>query len=829
MKDDGCGIKLTASSIHPTQQKNKIMLQNWLKIAFINYKKNWLSTIINLFGLTIGLTGFMLILMHWNDEESFEKWNPGKDLIYSFQTYHKPENSYGNNISIPMAKRAKEVIPGVEDYVLFNGSGIGLKMTTKVKTVFQKDGMTATESFFKFFPFKLVSGSYKDALKGEGVIALSVDAAKNLFGKTNVAGESVKFDNKNYVVTAVYELPKENSQIKPEFIIHPSMEQFKGDEKNWGNFNYGAFFMLKKGTDPKLVQQKFVKDVFEYRASLDKDSAGMTIQQYLDLYGPTDSVLTPLDEIKLHAKASWFGPPDFKTLMILFTLSVLIVILSAINFINLKTAQASQRAKEIGVRKAIGSTKTNLVFQFLMETFLICMASYLLALALTELLLPSFNKFYDKEMVMNDWHIYFYSFSMVLMVTLISGLIPATYLSNFKAIETLKGNFARSKHGVWLRNGILTLQLIISSFFIIGGLIVNQQVKYMMNKDLGYSGKQIMMINFSESNPKPWLKYERLKTEMRKIQGVVDISYGEAVPGSGRSSSSNMDYKDKSIQGQHGSMDYNYLKFINVKLKTGRWLDSNLSSDTINNVLVNEAFVRKFGWKDADALKNEIRPGFDNKNYKIVGVVKDFNIRSLRTEVEPIIFFHYRETEWKRFNVYNIQLKIDPNDIDGTVKRLKTYWQNNVEQGYPFDYYFLDQRFAKTFEKYQKQQTLFTILNLMVLIVALLGLFALSSLMIEQKLRDVAIRKTLGASDKSLIIGLTKQFLWITVIAVIISIPISYYLMNEWLKDFAYRIDMPILPFILSLVVLLLLTFSVVSIKAYQATKVNLIKYLKYE
>ncbi|RQO33751.1 antibiotic ABC transporter permease [Chryseobacterium sp. KBW03] len=804
------------------------MINNWLKIAFVNYKKNWLSTLINLFGLTIGLTGFMLILMHWNDEESFEKWNPKKDQIYYFQTYHKSENSYGNNISIPMARRAKEVIPGVEDYVLFNGSGIGVKMTTKVKTVFQKDGMTSTESFFKFFPFKLVAGSYKDALKGESVIALSTDAAKNLFGKINAAGESVKFDNKNYVVTAVYELPKDNSQIKPEFIINP-VEQIKSDEKNWGNFNYGSFFMLKKGTDPKVVQQKFIKDIFEYRASLDKDAAGMTIQQYLDLYGPTDSLLTRLDEIKLHTKTSWFGNPDFKTLMILFTLSVLIVVLSAINFINLKTAQASQRAKEIGVRKAIGSTRSNLVLQFLMETFVICIASYLLSLALTELLLPSFNKFYDKEMKMNDWHIYFYSFVMVIMVTLISGLIPATYLANFKAIETLKGNFARSKHGVWLRNGILTLQLVISSFFIIGGLIVNQQVKYMMNKDLGYSGKQIVMINFNESNPKPWLKYERLKTEMRKIQGVTDVSYGEAIPGSGRSSSSNVDFMDKSIQGQHGSMDYNYLKFLNVKLKKGRWLDPNLSSDTLNNVLVNEAFVRKFGWKDEDALKNKIKPGFDNKKYKIVGVVKDFNIRSLRTEVEPIIFFHYRETEWKRFNVYNIQLKIDQNDIDGTVKRLKTYWQSNVEPGYPFDYYFLDKKFAETFEKYQKQQTLFTILNAMVLIVALLGLFALSSLMIEQKLKDVAIRKTLGASDGTLILGLTKQFLWITFTAVVISIPISYYLINEWLKDFAYRIDMPVWPFIFSLVILLLLTFSVVSIKAYQATKVNLVKYLKYE
>ena len=228
-------------------------------------------------------------------------------------------------------------------------------------------------------------------------------------------------------------------------------------------------------------------------------------------------------------------------------------------------------------------------------------------------------------------------------------------------------------------------------------------------------------------------------------------------------------------------------------------------------------------------MKREIKPGFDYKPYKIVGIVKDFNIRSLKSEVEPIIFFHYRETEWKRFNMNNIQLKIKADDIDGTVNRIKDYWTSKVEQGYPFNGYFINKQFAKSFEKYQKQQTLFTILNAMVLMVALLGLFALSSLMIEQKLKDVAIRKTLGASESTLVFGLTKQFLWITAMAVFVSIPISFYLMNEWLKDFAYRIDMPVFPYIFSLVILLLLTFAVVSIKAYRATKVNLVKYLKYE
>ena len=803
------------------------MLNKWLKIAFINYKKNWLSTFINLFGLTVGLTGFMLILMHWNDEESYEKWNPKKDNIYYFQTYNKKENTYGAAISVPLAENAKKRISEVEDFVLMTNTGSAYKMTTKYKTVYQDNGFAFSENFFNFFPFKLIFGSYKNALKNDTDIIISKQTAQNLFGKTDVIGETIKINTANFIVTAVYELPEGNSQINPNFVIKPA-DQLKNDKEQWGNFNYGCFFILKKGADPRSFEKKFL-DIIMLRAKLQSKGSGITPQQYIDMYGPTDSLLTPLDKIKLHAKSTWFGMPDFKTLLILFTLSVLIVILSAINFINLKTAQSSQRAKEVGVRKAIGSSKFSLILQFLLETFIICIMSYFLSLVLTEILLPSFNKFFNKEITMNDWRIYFYSLLMVLLVTLISGIIPAIYLSNFKAIETLKGNFSRSKHGIWLRNGILSIQLVISSFFIIGGLIVHSQVKYMMNKDLGYDGKQVYQINFNEYGQKPWLKYERLKAEMSKISGVESISYSEVPPGTYNFSSSNMDYMDTSIQAQHGSMDYDYLQFIGVKLLKGRWLNPKLASDTINTVLVNEAFVRKFGWTNDQAIKREIKPGFDYKPYKIVGIVKDFNIRSLKSEVEPIIFFHYRETEWKRFNMNNIQFKIKADDIDGTVNRLKDYWTSKVEQGYPFNGYFINKQFAKSFEKYQKQQTLFTILNAMVLLVALLGLFALSSLMIEQKLKDVAIRKTLGASESTLVFGLTKQFLWITAMAVFVSIPISFYLMNEWLKDFAYRIDMPVFPYVFSLVILLLLTFAVVSIKAYRATKVNLVKYLKYE
>ena len=232
------------------------------------------------------------------------------------------------------------------------------------------------------------------------------------------------------------------------------------------------------------------------------------------------------------------------------------------------------------------------------------------------------------------------------------------------------------------------------------------------------------------------MKYQRLKTEISKIDGVEEVSFGEALPASGSRSSSNIDYLDKTLEGQHGAMDYNYLQMMGVKLKTGRWLDPKLSSDTINTVIINEALVKEFGWNDQEALTKKIKPGFDNKPYQIVGIVKDFNLAGLNQKVNPVVFFHYLETQWKRNQIYNMQVKLKKDEMPATVERLKNFWETKAEPGYPFNYSFVNKQFAKTFEKYQKQQTLFTILNIIVLTVALLGLFALSSLLIEQKLKE---------------------------------------------------------------------------------------------
>lgn len=454
---------------------------------------------------------------------------------------------------------------------------------------------------------------------------------------------------------------------------------------------------------------------------------------------------------------------------------------------------------------------------------------------MVELFLPSYNKFLNKEIRLNDFRLFLYTGLLLIVFSLISGLIPALYLSNFKPINTLKGNFARSKSGVFLRNSILTLQLIISSFFIICSLIIHTQVKYMMNKDLGFKGDQAIQINFKKGN---WEnnfnvnKYRRLKIELSKIPGVTDVTGSVNSLGSGTANASIVKLSTdttKTVQTMLGGIDENFLNFYNVKFLSGRDLDWKKASDTINGAVVNETFAGRLGYNTKTALGKEFFTGWDGKKkYKILGVVKDINYAGVEQSVMPIVYFNY-DRNWIKNNMQNVQIKISKNDINGTLERIKEFWMTKAEPGYPFDYEFVDKQFAKTFEKFQKQQTLFTTLNIVVLVIALLGLFALSSLLIEQKLKDVAIKKTLGADEKTIVWDLTKRFLLICVIAVFISIPFGYYAMNEWLKDFAYRIDMPIWPYVLSLFLLLILTFLVVSFKAYRATKINLVKYLKYE
>ncbi|AQX05232.1 antibiotic ABC transporter permease [Elizabethkingia meningoseptica] len=807
------------------------MLQNWLKIAFTNYRKNWLVSLINLLGLTIGFSIFLLVYLNWQDEKSYENWVPGKENIYFVENGNSVFGKMGVS-SYPELYVSKEKFSEIEDYTIANIWGVRARLIYKNQSAYTTSAW-AVDSYFEFFPYEKVAGSFKNAISDEGKIALSEETAKTLFGSAykDCIGKIIKTDNddKSYVITVVYRLPSSNSVFKPGSIIKQrGLEEAKN---TWTSYSYMGFFKVKPGTDIENLEKKLTVQL----ANAEKIDTEKWGEKYNDK-DKTEVSLVPLSKMKLDAESDGIKKADKKSMMILLSLSVLILILSGINLINLKTAQASQRAKEVGVRKAMGSSKWMIVGQFIFENAIICIAAYLLSLVVLEVLLPSYNKFLGKEMMLRNTNAILYSVFLLLTFILISGIIPALYLSNFKPINTLKGNFSGSKHGVWLRNAILTVQLVISSFFIICSFIVHTQVGYMMNKELGFNGDQVIQIDFKKSNYEDdytYKKYLRLKNEVLKISGVEDVTGSVLSIGIGVSNSSSVKNAQDTTKVLNnvvnGGIDYNFFNFYKIKFVAGRDLDIRKASDTMSGVVANEAFVKEIGWNNQQALGKEIYPGWGSKKkYKIIGVIKDFYVNGVDKPVESMLFYNYDRTSLKN-GMNNLQIKLSGNDINGTLERIEKFWNTEAEPGYPFEYSFVDKNFAKTFDKYKEQRMLFTILNSVVLIVALLGLFALSSLMIEQKLKDVAIKKTLGASDGVLIIDLTRKFLWITALAVLLSIPVSYYFMNEWLKDFAYRIEMPWWPYILSLIILLLLTFLVVSIKAYRATKVELVRYLKYE
>ena len=379
---------------------------------------------------------------------------------------------------------------------------------------------------------------------------------------------------------------------------------------------------------------------------------------------------------------------------------------------------------------------------------------------------------------------------------------------------------------------MLGIQFLISGFFLTGSIIIYFQVDYMMNKDLGFKGEQVVLVNMNDNKDR-YKKYLLAKKELVKHPNIDVVTSNSFTIGGGSSNSTNVDYKDISVQTYANAIDYNYLQTMDVKLLKGRLLQEKLASDTLKNVLINETLAKAFNIYD-DPIGKKINAGFgdeenDGKNLNIVGMLKDYHTHGLDSKILPTVMMHWNTFDWMKQNFWWVQIKIKPDNAEETIKFIENYWEENIEQGYPFRAQFLNQRFAKTYKKYQNQKTLFLILTSVVIIISLLGLFALATLTIQQRLKEVAIRKTLGASINEIMFQLIKSFLKITIISSLILIPIAYYLMQNWLDNFVYRIEMPLLPFVITPIILIILVFVVVGAKAFNATKIDLIKYLKFE
>ena len=809
------------------------MILNYIKIFVYHLKQNKLFSFLNVLGLSIGIAGVIFAILYWNDEHSYDAWNPNKDNVFQVLA-EEGGNQAWTNVPVTFDAFLKDE-PNIEKMMhCINWYESPLYKYNGKKIIIQKLFNTQND-FFDFFPFEFLQGNPKTALQNENSIVMDQEIAKQFFGTENPLGKQIQFEDKYLKVTGVYKIPG-NSSIAPDAVVNNMKTRINSEKDRWGSFNNGWFIKLKDPSKTSELSKKINAIYYQNAVEKQAKAEGISAKEFETRYGSVNFILEPLSVSRLHTKGqgSPEGKGNYQFLLIMAGLSFLILILSIFNYVNLATANAIRRAKEVGVRKIVGASKLDIVKQFLFETIVIVIISILLALAIVELALPYYNDFLNKELVIYESQFYLQIVFIFIITVIFAGVFPAIYVSNFETLKVLKGNFGRNKSGVWLRNGMLILQFTIASFFIIGSYVVFEQVSYLSNKNLGFSGEQVLEIfyykseairNDENSDRLIFNNYSLVKNEISKIKGVKQVTTGAFKFGGGNDASSSFSHNGSNIQAQTIALDFGFLEMMKIEMAQGRYLNANFASDTINAMMVNESALKLM--KEKNPIGKTV--DWNDGKFKIIGIVKNFSAFSPQGKVPPIVFFHFKTVPWTIRNLQHIYVKLDTEDTEQTIADIENFWTKNVVSEYPFQYDFVDKNYKRTYKAYVMQKNLFSVLNIIVILIALFGLFALASYSIERRMKEIAIRKTLGAETNILLKELSKQYILYCLIGFLIALFPAYYLLNKWLENFAYRIDISIFPFLIGFVVLLFLTLTVVISRAYSATKVDVLKYLKYE
>lgn len=786
-----------------------------LKIALRNLYRNIGITSINVGGLAIALAVFILVMMYATYETSFDKENPNYDHIYVVGVNY-PEFKT-NYVAAPLAKAIKQNFDEVESVGLVKEGSFELTIKNGKNTLFTNKILAADYNAAKILNINPNGGLIKPAGDVERLTYLSNESMKTLFpNKKDNKPEIVGFGASNSGITGTIAGSIKNNLHSNFTFDGVSIGNELGSGDNYDMNEYSIYLQLKLGTDVINLEQKITK---LYKSELLKSKKSAEIKGI-------STFLDPLSNLHLRPKAGNDAP--YKILIALSALGILILVIACINFTNLSIAQAAKRAKEVGVKKVMGAFRFQLTTQFLVEIFMQCFVAIILALILAEIVLPSFNNLFQVQL--SIWSLannLFWQLPLILcIITLIAGIYPALVLSGFKPALVLKGNFATSKQSYWLRNGLLVFQFSIAVVFIISLLIINSQLKFMSKEELGFKPNQVVYIKNLTlfDNPAKFgsVSFEPLREKMLKISGIKSATVASFIPGGANGINS---YSANGIRANIDfvNVEFDYFETLDIKLKEGRFFSNEFKTDTINSAVINESAVAKYG------IKNPIGQTITGSgiDYKIVGVIKDFKSQGFESAVQPTIY-----TIKDPFGSYKTQilLKIEDNKMAEALSTLKAQWsQINPKDGEDFRYEFLDELYGKLFRKQEQLQSVFFAAALLTIFIAILGLFAFAKYITNGRMKEIAVRKILGASDLQVLKLINSTFFVMVVIANLISWPLAYILTKKWLETFAYRIDMPILPFLLSALVTILVTIITVSVQARKAVKANPVDALKYE
>ncbi|MDR0227681.1 MAG: ABC transporter permease [Flavobacteriaceae bacterium] len=810
------------------------MLKNWLKVYWYNVLRNKFYFLLTVLGLAIGLSAVIISYLYYSEEKSYDTWHPYSDNVFAVESKFSETESWPM-LSYPYGSRIKTLSPEVDSYAYVdNHYREGILFINGEQKIF-KSAIFSQSSFFELFPFEIINGDKKKPFDGPNQVFIKDTYVAYLFGAANPVGKTITAWGTLYTVKGVFKSVETKNSIDPNLVFNTLDQREKEAiaENGWGNFNCALWLKLNDATKKEAVEKRLI-DIYNNEViAPEAKKRGMANEEFKKQEGYVSFVFV-LNDLKnqrligeVYKNATPEGAANGNKIYIVIGLSVLILLLSVFNYINLTTVQMMNRGREVGVRKTFGASQKSLIYQNYFESFITCTLSIFLAFVIVEFSLPSLRVFFKASLVFN---VFLYIPQILLflaIVVVLVGTIPALYISSFRTVEVLKGNIKRNKKGIWFKNLLLTVQFVVACFFIIGSIIVNQQVNYMMNKDLGYKPDQIVAVqyNFKPNTQNPVEIYDRLKADILKIDGVEAVTTWTLALGGKVYASAGYSYNGNMVQAGVASMDDNALDVFDIKMKEGRKLSNKLATDSIDNVLINEK---------AALLMQEPNPvgkrfEWNGERLTIVGVVKDFNLFGLDQEYRPLLFMTLNKDRSWAGNIQEMSIKISAEKSQEVLDAIEKIWKKHNISEAPFTYEFVDKRFATTYNKTIQERNVFMVLNGLVVFIALFGLYSLASFTINSRLKEVAIRKVLGASAKSLIKQLTTQYILFCLLGFGIAVFPSYYFLNKWLSDYAFRIEIGIIPFIVCFIIIAILTLLIVLIKAYKATRINVLKYIKYE
>lgn len=800
------------------------MFKNYFTIALRNLLRNKIYAFINIAGLSIGLACAMLIILYVKDEVSYDRFHANVDNIYRIVTQSIDKNGGKGrkdpNSGYLQGPRFAQNVPEIKYFVRVQSGNENIKLGTEVK---DQNLLLVDSAFFDVFSFPLISGNRHTCLKDPSSVVLSEDAAKRQFGTTDVIGKVVMLkDDSVFVphkVTAVAKKCPQNSSIKFEMLlpIRESKEDALNSE-NWFNFFLNTFVVLDPHANLKTVESKMQK--FYERDS--KDAIKSLTAQFGEVVMDwrSEYFLQPFLDMHLNTELPpQNGLSDASNPMYSYILSgiaLFVLLIACINFVNLTVARSVKRAKEIGIRKVVGGDRRQLIIQFLGESFLLCIIAFVLAIGLVQLILPVFNNLSNKTLALSylfDAKLIAGYILLFILTALLAGFYPAIVLSRYNPVQTLYSRFNLAGKS-YLQKSLVVLQFALASFLIIATFTIYEQFNFLTTEKLGYDDNDLVIVH---KDFKTHDEAQLFKTELLKDPNILSVAPRNGGQWNTLAKISN----DSTIHFAIETVDEAYLSTLKIPLVQGRNFSPDFPSDSANSVLVNESFVKQAGWKNP--LGQTVNFWYNDKKYTVIGIVKDYHYQSLSQKIGPQLF-----TMKKDNNYGMVYIKIKSNAAAANLKTIQKKFKQFFPLS-PYSYIFMNEENRKSYEAEAKWKQIMLFGAILTIFISCIGLFGLSVLSAEKRTKEIGIRKVLGASVKRVVTILSKDFLKLVFISLVIAIPAAWIAANKWLENYPYRITLNWWLFASAGILVILIALITVSFQAIKAAIVNPVKSLRTE